>query len=134
MKKIYKVLFITAFFTLAITPFALMPFFGFQAAESDASDVSMPLMFEDHHFNSDYFTQLGDFFSKKFAFRQQFVTANATLMSKLTHTSAQANVIEGKEDYLFYGTTLDDYEGKKTMNDHQIANAVYNLKIGRAHV
>lgn len=129
MKKIYKVLFITAFFTLAITPFALMPFFGFQAAESDASDVSMPLMFEDHHFNSDYFTQLGDFFSKKFAFRQQFVTANATLMSKLTHTSAQANVIEGKEDYLFYGTTLDDYEGKKTMNDHQIANAVYNLKL-----
>lgn len=129
MKKIYKILFIVAFFALAITPFVFMPIFGFQAPESDASDVSLPQMYENHRFNQDYFSELGDYFSKKFAFRQQFVTANATLMSKIAHTSAQSNVIEGKDGYLFYGTTLDDYEGKKTMDDTQIQNAVYNLKL-----
>lgn len=128
MRK-FKYLFVIAFIALAISPFILMPKFGFQAPESDASDVSMPTLKENGHYNLHYLKEAGDFFAKKFAFRNQLVTINSTLKSVLTHTSAQDNVIEGKDGYLFYATTLDDYEGKPTMSNRAVANAVYNLKL-----
>lgn len=134
-KKISKIVYIIIFIVVILLPIVLFPIGGRQNAESEEAMVAMPSIVTYNEksmkntLNIHYFSQLGDYFTYNFAFRQNLVTADAKIKSALFHTSSQSNVVLGKNGWLFYGSSMDDYLGKKTMSDLQVREAVENLEL-----
>lgn len=74
---------------------------------------------EDGRFNRDFTAGLEPVFAERFALRSQLVTANSLLKAGLFGTGTE-QVIVGREGYLFFGETLDDYTGTNPMTDDEI--------------
>lgn len=125
MKK--KIFFIILFTAICIFPLASFPFAGNQNAESAMSAKPTPSITKAGKLNRDFFKDCGDYFSYNFGFRQNFVTADARLKSGLFSTSDQDNVVLGRNGWLYYGSSMDDYYGYETMSDKDIEKAVKNL-------
>ena len=64
---------------------------------------------EDGTWNQDYLEEAGEYFEDHFAFRQYFVTANALLKGNVFQTGATDQVIVGKDDWLYFGGTVNDW-------------------------
>ena len=62
--------------------------------------------------NVEWLSQAGDYFQEHFAFRNELVTGNALLHGKLLETSTADGVIQGKNGWLYYKDSLDDYLGQ----------------------
>ena len=84
---------------------------------------------EDGGFNFSYFSQLGSYYEKNFAFRPEMIQADARINAGLFKTSNIDTVIVGKNDWLYYTSTADDYLGKNTLTQSEINGVVNNLKI-----
>lgn len=97
--------------------------------------ATLPSLFtEDGTFNTDYMTELGEYFEKSFAFRPEIITADAWVKSKLFGISNVDSVIVGTDDWLYYSSTLDDHLGRNTLTDWQIAGVVHNLEMIQGRV
>ena len=64
---------------------------------------------EDGSINSDFFAEFDDYMSDNFGFRSFLVNAFSTVKASVFKTSSEEDVIIGKDDWLFYSETLDDY-------------------------
>lgn len=84
--------------------------------------------------NKDYFQQLGDYFAKCFAFRPQAISADAEIQSKLFGVSNVDTVTVGKNGWLYYSSTLDDYLGRNLLSQRAINNIVHNLRLTQEYV
>ena len=58
---------------------------------------------EDGTWNQDWGTEFESYFSDHFAFRQNMADAYDTVLGATLKTSAQADVIIGKDDWLYSG-------------------------------
>jgi hypothetical protein len=83
----------------------------------------------DGAFNWDVLSDLSDYLGDRFALRQEMVTAWRTLLARTLGQSDEETVILGREGWLFYGETLDDYEGLDPMTDRQIFAAARCLSL-----
>lgn len=140
MKKL-KIIFIVLFMALSLAPFVLMPWFGNQEAESADADVTLKPLFVDGKINQYFFLNaegkpdtsimetIGDYFSKKFALRRQMVDAGDKIKAGVFGTSGQDGVVCGRDGYLFYKDSFDDFLGRDTLSDYQIASMAYDLKL-----
>ena len=93
-----------------------------------------PLHTEDGSFNKDWNTQFTAFVSDHFGFHDTLVTANGHLQAELLHTSAEEDVIIGKDGYLYYTPTVNDFLGNQTVSDAGLQNIVYNLTMMQNYV
>ena len=75
---------------------------------------------EDGKLNMDYFDQVTDYFSDNFAFRQELANADAILKSKLFKTSNIEKAIVGKNEWIYFNGSLNDYFGRDMLNDREI--------------
>ena len=136
-----KILFIELFLAVSLVPVVLMPWFGNQEAESADSDVWLkPLMidgklnaafFQDASgkFDTSFAEQTGDYFSKKFAFRRELVDLGDKIKAGIFGTSGQDGVVCGRNGYLFYKDSFNDFLGRDELSDYQIASMAYDLKL-----
>ena len=62
--------------------------------------------------NADYLTEITDWAADRFAFRQELITAWSGINSALFKTSVEDKVLIGKNGWLYYSDTLDDYMGR----------------------
>lgn len=92
------------------------------AAEGRELTPMPSLKTEDGSFNRDFTAGLEPVFAERFALRSQLVTANSILKAGLFGTGTE-QVIVGREGYLFFGETLDDYMGTNPMTDDEISAA-----------
>jgi len=67
--------------------------------------------------NTAFFAQLTDWYGDHFGLRNEMVTAYGTLTRTLFHTSAEKDVICGKDNWLFYAQTLSDFTGEATVDE-----------------
>lgn len=104
--------------------FSVGAFFFGPDAEAEGRELSpMPaLRTEDGGLNLSYTTQLESAFADRFALRSELVTAQSVLRAGLFGTGND-QVIVGREGYLFFGETLDDYLGRDPMTDEEIEAA-----------
>ena len=93
-----------------------------------------PLRTEDGSFNKDWNTQFTAFVSDHFGFHDTLVTANGHLQAELLHTSAEEDVIIGKDGWLYYTPTVHDFLGDPTISDAGLQNIVYNLTMMQDYV
>ncbi|MBE6824349.1 MAG: hypothetical protein E7513_03270 [Ruminococcaceae bacterium] len=134
-KKPMLLLFIVACFIICIIPSAGMLFFSSDETISNEDAFEFPpLVNEDNTFNQDIFEQLGTYFEKHFAFRPYVISLDAQIQSKVFKVSNLDTVIVGKDDWLYYSSTLNDYLGKNTLSDRAINNIAHNLKLTQDYV
>lgn len=84
---------------------------------------------EEGKINVKWLSQAGDYFQEHFAFRNELVTGNALLHGRLLETSTADGVIQGKNDWLYYKDSLDDYLGQDLLSDRSLFNIAHMLSM-----
>lgn len=79
--------------------------------------------------NPDYVKAWTAWFQDNFFLRPELVTAWSALNCQMLHTSIAEDVILGKDGWLYFGGTLDDYIGRSPMSGGEIAAAARNLAL-----
>lgn len=133
-KKIIDRVFIALFVLLCLIPSVGMLVFGESQAAANEILASRPKAVErDGRFNLEVLSDTTDYIADRFAFRQEMVTAWSWLNAKLLSSSVEDQVILGRDGWLFYGETLDDYIGKG-LKDYEIVYAAKNLSLMQEYV
>ncbi len=84
---------------------------------------------EEGKINVEWLSQAGDYFQEHFAFRNKLVTGNALLHGRLLETSTADGVIQGKNGWLYYKDSLDDYLGQDLLSDRSLFNIAHMLSM-----
>lgn len=123
-------IFILIFFLLCVIPAAGMLVTGPAQPAANETLPQMPALHTpEGTFNKDVLEEFSSYFEERFAFRQEMITASRTLSAAVFRTSTEEKVILGKEGWLFYGETLDDYERVNPMTDREIWSAAHSLAL-----
>ncbi len=128
--KTTDLIFIICFLAVCLVPLLFMPVFGNQAPVGNELEPKQPMVkTPDGKINTNVMQDAGDYFAKKFAFRQELINAGDLIKGKVFGVSAQSGVIMGKDGWMFYSNTLEDFQGVSTLSDYRIASSAYNLKL-----
>lgn len=129
-KNLLYRLYAAAFVGICLVPSALMPFFKGDSDKEKRDLADVPsIKTEDGKLNFDFFSQFETYFSEHFAFRQQLVTADGRIKAALLGTSPNSDVIVGKDGWLYYGDTADDFLNINTLSRRGINNICNNLEL-----
>ena len=124
-----KKLFIIIFMGLLLVPFVGMRFYKADLSIEKKHDEALPQPVTDGKVNLQFFQELTDYMADHFAFRQELITADAGVKADLFQSSANEKVIVGKDGWLFFEETLDDYMKRNCLNKRQIHNCARVLKL-----
>ena len=133
-KKRWYLIYIAAVLMLAAFPFVGMSVAVSNETTENKELAGFPRLRSDGTWNVRYLSQLGDYFEDHFAFRQELVAANALIRGRLLGVSASDQVLVGKDGWLYYTGTLDDYLGRNQMSEKGLANAVHNIGLMQQYV
>ncbi|WP_285823805.1 alginate O-acetyltransferase AlgX-related protein [Schaedlerella arabinosiphila] len=133
-KKRWYLIYIAAVLMLAAFPFVGMSVAASNETTENKELARFPRLRSDGTWNVRYLSQLGDYFEDHFAFRQELVAANALIRGRLLGVSASDQVLVGKDGWLYYTGTLDDYLGRNQMSEKGLANAVHNIGLMQQYV
>ena len=123
----YKI-FTAAFVLLCLLPSAGMLFLPpTEAAANERLSPKPVLQNEDGSWNTNVLSQLTDYIADHFALRQEMVTANAALQTTLLSTSPAEDVIYGKDGWLYYAETLNDYQNHATLTEEEAAQIAQTI-------
>lgn len=128
MKKTVQIIFISFFIIFLLVPVGAMAVLGESAPVANEIQSSRPVFSVDGKLNVNYLSQLTDYLADRFAFRQEMITLWAEINSSLFNTSTEEQVILGKNGWLYFSDTLDDYRGI-SLNSKQLDIIVGNLSL-----
>ena len=129
MKK-GKLIYCILFFTIC-----LCPSLGMLVTKQETSSENRQLSefpspkTEEGKINVEWLSQAGDYFQEHFAFRNELVTGNALIHGRLLETSTADGVIQGKNGWLYYKDSLDDYLGQELLSDRSLFNIAHMLSM-----
>lgn len=124
MKKI----FIWIVIVTCSLPAFLIFFVGESPQLANERMVNKPLLIKEGKFNKQVFVDFTDYIGKRFVFRQDLITMNSLLISKTFDFSPVDDVIIGKDGWLFYSKTENDYLHNNTLSDDDIEKIAHTLK------
>ena len=122
-------------FIALILALCLIPSLGMLASpsrETGANEVlaSMPKPRDaEENWNTQYLAQLRDYAEDHFFLRQSMISAWSALNVELLRTSISDGVILGRDGWLYYEGSLNDYTGTGLLSDGEIASAARNLAL-----
>lgn len=129
MKQFYR-LFTAAFLLLCLVPLAGLLLLDAQEAAGNQVLAAAPsLTKRDGSWNETILSDVSDFVSDHFAFRQELLTLRARLTASVFGESATDQVILGREGWLFYADTLPDYEGTAPLSERELFAAARTLAL-----
>lgn len=115
---------------ICLVPSVLMPFIKPTDSKEKRKLADKPqIKNEDGSLNFGFFDDFDSYFSEHFAFRQQLVTADGRLKATLLGTSPNSNVIVGKDGWLYYKNSADDFLNINTISKRAINNIRHNLDL-----
>lgn len=130
MKKVLLTAFIVLCFALCLVPSLGMIIAPSNEPIGNERETKLPsLTDESGEINTEYTTQLGGYFEHHFALRPQAITADAKIQSSLFSVSNNDSVVVGKDGWLYYSSTLDNYQGKNVFSDRKTQSIIHNLNI-----
>lgn len=131
MKKHFGLfLFLCVFLLMCLLPLVGMAITGpSEAAANEILAAPPSLTRADGSFNTAVLNDTNDYFADHFSFRQELITADAKLEAAVFSESASKDVILGKDGWLFYQSTLDDYQGQNLLSDREIWSAAHCLAL-----
>ncbi len=131
-----KIIYIAFFFIICLIPVLSMPFFS---SESDSGSenrtkAELPEISNDEGLNLQYFSELDTYLSDNFNFRSDFVNLNSLYFESVFGVSAQPKVVVGKDDFLFYHDTVDDFLGLHALSESDIQRISKTLSLMEEYV
>ena len=127
LKKLGYILFVGAVATICILPVAVMPW-QMEKAVGNEQLASFPeLRKEDGNFNTGILNEFADYFADHFGFRHEMITLNDWLTEAAFKTLDSNSVLLGKDSWLFYKSTLEDYTGTNLFTARQSYAAAHVL-------
>ena len=107
---------------------------GPSAAGANELLADEPALFDENgELNTAWLSDWSSYFGDRFYLRQELISAHNMLVSKLFGSSPEDSVIVGKDGWLFYGSTIDDYTGADPMSGREIFSAAKNLALMQEH-
>lgn len=134
MKQKTYLAFLIGVWVLLLVPFAGMSFWATDETTEKTELARFPALAGENGWNWEFLSELGGYFEDHFAFRPQMVTANALLRGKLLKDSATDQVIVGADDWMYFGGTLEDYQGQNLLSRREMYDVVHNLVLMKDYV
>ena len=88
-----------------------------------------PTLFEGEDFNVDYMKDLSTYFEERFAFRTYLVDINSKIRAGIFKTTPEDDIIVGKNGWLYYSATLDDYRGADLSTERELFAMAKNIRL-----
>ena len=134
-KNIADKIFIILVFCIVILPFAGMAFHMTTEPVGNSPLKDKPqLTGEDGSFNIGFLKDAGDWFESVYAFRPEMITADSLVQKAVYNVSSQDNVISGRQNWLFYQATVNDYTAQEPLSDRMIFNIASNIALLQRYV
>ena len=133
MNKIAKLIYVAAFFAVCCAPLCMMPFSKSADLENTSDKLSFPKLMEEGKINTSFSEQLDNYMNKKLPARSKLLNAADSLTGGVFGAKT-ANVIPGKEGWLFYGGTEDNYIDRNAMTEDELRSAVVTLSLIQENV
>ena len=95
--------------------------------------AEFPAITVDGKLNTEYLSGLGSYYEDHFAFRNEIVGMDGKIQS-LFGVSSVDTVIKGKDGWLYYTASADDFQGLNVMSDREVQNAIRNLRLMKEFV
>lgn len=126
--------FLTAFVTICIAlcfiPLLAMTFRPTTESTENRALSEFPKMTTaEGKVNLAFFQQFEKYFSEHFAFRNELVYADSRIQSDIFKSSGVDSVVNGKNGWLYYKSTLNDYLGKDVMSERELYNLAHNISL-----
>ena len=133
MKKTLAFAFIIIIILLCLVPFFGMLFYNSEnaGAAEQRTLAEFPKLIEEGTINLSFGSEFEDWFADHFAFRSELVNANSVLREKIFSTSSEDDVIIGKNGWLFYTETLEDFLGEEVLTEGQIEKLATVIRLER---
>lgn len=126
MKRNY-ILYIALFLLICLAPSAGLLFGGMEDSMENRDTAGAPELMTETGINQQFLSDAGAWFEDHFAFRNEWVTGYALLMGKVFGVSSQESVIVGKNGWLYYKDSLNDFQGAQPMTSRQLFDAAHAL-------
>ncbi len=127
-------LFTAAFFTLCLVPSLGMLFQETVTPVGNERLAPKPSITKaDGSFNWDVLDGVSSYFKDRVALRHEMITANSALTASVFGVLTNEDVILGKDNWLYYAETLDDYEGVNLMSSRECHAAARTLSLMREY-
>ncbi len=117
MKKTLKLLFIIAFFVVCIIPVGLMWRDTSTLSENRSLSEFPDWILDNGEWNKEFFDEFEIWLTEHFAFRGALVEADGALKYHVFASPSDGQVIIGKNEWLFFDETLNDYAGVTLAED-----------------
>jgi len=129
-KNVFYIVFIAVCLALCLTLSVGMVFAGPSAAGANESLAEKPVLRDEEGvWNTDYLSDWTAYFRDRFFLRQELISLDHLLSAKLFGTSGDPGVLLGKDGWLYYADTLEDYTGVSPMTDRELFSAAHNLRL-----
>ena len=129
-KKILYTAYALLFLIICAVPAALMPFVKAEDTKENRKLSQFPeIKKEDGSLNTDWAKEFDTYFSEHFGFRSDLVNAHNTMLDAVFGSSGEEDVIIGRDGWLYYSYTADDYMGTNRMSDWEIEDIAHTLKM-----
>lgn len=125
--KRWIIVYTALFFAICLVPSAGLFFYDEPESTENRKLEELPVLQSEEGWNENYLKELGAYFEDHFAFRRELVTANAMIMTKSLKVSPNDSVIAGKNHWLYYKDSLEDYQGTEQMRDRQLFDVAHTL-------
>ncbi|MCC8069739.1 MAG: hypothetical protein LIO71_08325 [Ruminococcus sp.] len=136
-KKILKVTYVIVFFVMCLVPIVCIPIVGnsVDSTSENRTLSQMPkLINDDGSINTSVGVEFETYLSEHFAFRNQLVQLNNQAYYSIFGQSAEDDVIVGKDGWLYYSKTIDDYLSRNVLSELEINNIVTTLRLEQEYV
>ena len=125
-----RLVYIILFLILSVIPSAGLLIRGAAEPAENAEQAAFPaLRSGDGRLNISFLQQAGEWFQEHFAWRREFVTANAKIEAALFRTSAEDSVILGTDGWLYYRDSLADYQGTDLLSDRALYDIAHTARM-----
>ena len=129
-KKYFHVFYVLLFFIICAFPlYGLIAYVQPESTEIKDTAALQGLKTEDGKFNFHIMDEVGTVFSESFAGRQELISFNAFVYSRIFKTSSVNNVIVGRDGWLFFKGTLTDYTGENKASERDVKNVVKTMQL-----
>ncbi|MBD5142870.1 MAG: hypothetical protein HDT22_04565 [Ruminococcus sp.] len=124
------------FFVICAVPAVGMVFNSSEDSTAENRQLAEMPKFQDENgkFNQNWSSEFQAYVSDHFGFRQELVKADSELKANLFHVSAEDDVIIGKDGWLYYTPTVNDYIGRATVSDLGLQNIMKNLELMQEYI
>ncbi len=132
LKKPLRLLFPAVVFAMLLTPLVTMCIARNNDAVSIDNRGKTPfpsLKNADGGFNAEFFSGVEAWFSDSFGLRSEMITANNAITRSLLATSMTADVIQGKDGWLYYTPTISDATGHAAVSASGAKHIAHTIRM-----